>query len=102
MYVGKRIEIKKLSDKEVVLEIEGEDHTIGNLIARLAQEKKGVKFAAYRIPHPLIPKLIITLITDGSKKPIEVLKEVLNDIASMSRMFRAQLEKELEKIEKRS
>jgi len=101
MYMDKRVEIKKLTNKEVVLEIEGEDHTIGNLIARLAQQIEGVKFAAYRIPHPLIPKLIVTIITDGVKDPINVLREVLNNIVSMSRDFRAQLLEELRKHEER-
>ncbi len=90
-----RIEIIKNTDKELVLAIADEDHTIGNLISRLAEDKQGVVYSAYRIEHPLIPKLTITIVTDGSRKPLEVLKEVLKDIMDMSKEFEEKLSKQI-------
>lgn len=82
-----KIEVVKNTDKELIINIADEDHTIGNLIAKIAEDKPGVVYSAYRIEHPLIPKLTITIITDGSRKPLSILKEVLNDIAKQAIEF---------------
>lgn len=92
-----RIEIIKNTEKELVLTIADEDHTIGNLISKLAENKQGVVYSAYRIEHPLIPKLTITIVTDGSTKPLEILREVLKDIMEMSREFEEKLSKQVRK-----
>ncbi len=83
-----KIEVKKLEDTELELIIHDEDHTIGNLIVKLAEDKPGVTYVAYRIEHPLIPRLIVTLMTDGSVKALDVLKETLREIRNLSRQFR--------------
>ena len=88
-----KIEVKKLENTELELVVHDEDHTIGNLIVKLAENKPGVTYVAYRIEHPLIPRLIITLMTDGSRSAIEVLKETLYEIKSLSKQFRDEFNK---------
>ncbi len=90
-----RIEVIKNTDKELIINIADEDYTMGNLIAKLAEAKPEVVYSAYRIDHPLIPKLTLTIITDGSRAPIEVLKEVLNDISRMAKEFQEKFKEAL-------
>jgi len=40
-----------------------EDHTIGNLIRMHLLKNKEVKFAGYKVPHPLEPKVEIKVQT---------------------------------------
>ena len=83
-----KIEVKKLKDTELELIIHGEDHTLGNLIVKLAENEPGVTYVAYRIEHPLIPRLIVTLMTDGTVSALGVLKETLKEIKNLSKQFR--------------
>ncbi len=83
-----KIEVKKLESTELELIIHDEDHTLGNLIVKLAENKPGVTYVAYRIEHPLIPRLIITLMTDGSISALDVLKDTLKEIKDLSKQFR--------------
>jgi len=78
------IKVEKLNERELVIKLLGEDHTMGNLIAKSALKHPNVQIAAYSIDHPLVdvPKLV--LVTDGSKSPLEVLKEVIKDVMSLA------------------
>ncbi len=69
--------IRKRTDKELVVKLIGEDHTLGNLIAKMALTHPHVKLAAYVIEHPLEGSPVIRIITDGEVKPDQVLKEVI-------------------------
>ena len=75
-----KMRVIKKTDKEVEVEIEGEDHTLGNLIAKMALKHPNVTMAFYTLEHPLIGKLRIRVVTDGRKNVGEVLNEVLEDI----------------------
>ncbi len=77
--MGMRVEVRKLTDKEIVLKLHGEDHTLGNLVAKLALRHPNVTMAAYQIEHPLEGSPIIRIVTDGSKDALEVLREVLRE-----------------------
>ncbi len=78
------IEIRKLTDRELVIVYKDKDkHTIPNLISKLALNKPHVKYAAYIIDHPLVSYPEIVIVTDGSRKPLDVLKEVLVEARDM-------------------
>ncbi len=85
--------LEKVAEKGNRLEIRlrGEDHTMANLIVKLAIRKPHVTYAAYRIDHPLISDPVVIIATDGSVKPIDVLREVLSDIVKLSDEFREKL-----------
>lgn len=78
------MEVKVISktDRELVLEIHGEDHTLGNLLAKEALRHPDVEYAAYRIPHPLRNYFEFTLIVKPGADPGNVLKEVVRNIKS--------------------
>ncbi len=79
-----RIEVKKLTDKEVVIRLLNEDHTLGNLIAKMALKHPHVKMAAYVIEHPLEGSPTVRIITDGEVRAIDVLKEVIKESENIS------------------
>ena len=50
--------------------ISHEDHTIGNIVrAQLLKDRKIVKFAGYRKPHPLDPKIELKIQTYDESRP---------------------------------
>lgn len=79
MMMRMRVEVRKLTNKEVVLKIHGEDHTLGNLVAKLALRHPNVTMAAYQVEHPLEGSPVIRIVTDGNRDALEVLKDVLKE-----------------------
>jgi DNA-directed RNA polymerase subunit L len=75
-----KVEIRKLTSKELVMKLLGEDHTLGNLIAKEALKHPHVKLAAYSIEHPLEGSPVIRLVTDGEAEALEVFKEVVQNL----------------------
>lgn len=71
------VKIRKYADKELVLEIEGEDHTLANLLAKSALSNPHTKLATYVIEHPLVGTPVLRIVTDGTD-PLQVLKEVVS------------------------
>ncbi|PWN87022.1 RBP11-like subunits of RNA polymerase, partial [Acaromyces ingoldii] len=51
-----------------------EDHTLGNLLRHAVLAVPGVIFCGYRVPHPLEPRTVIKVQTDGSLTPVQALK----------------------------
>jgi len=74
------IKIEKLNDRELTIKLVGEDHTMGNLISKYALNHPNVQIAAYSIDHPLTEPPKVVLVTDGSKSPLEVLKDVIKEV----------------------
>jgi len=76
------IEVRKATFKELVIKLVGEDHTLGNLVAKEALKHPHVKLAAYAIEHPLEGSPIIRIVTDGEVSSTEVFKDILNSLKS--------------------
>jgi DNA-directed RNA polymerase II subunit RPB11 len=47
-----------------------EDHTMGNLLRMQLLQSKDIKFAGYRVPHPLEDKLEIKVQANKDTNPI--------------------------------
>jgi len=92
-----KLEIKKVDDKELIIKVFGETHTLGNLLAKSALRHPNVKLAAYSIEHPLEEAFVLRIVTDGSKPASEVLMEVVEGLVKLSdeivREFKSVLEK---------
>ncbi|MEM3142449.1 MAG: DNA-directed RNA polymerase subunit L [Zestosphaera sp.] len=71
------VRVRKYADKELVLEIEGEDHTLANLLAKSALSNPHTKLATYVIEHPLVGAPVLRIVTDVTD-PLQVLKEVVS------------------------
>ncbi|MEB2836547.1 MAG: RNA polymerase [Desulfurococcales archaeon] len=90
------VRILERSDNKAVYEIEGEDHTLGNLLEKLLVGDDRVSFASYENPHPLENKIVVTIVTKG-EPPDKLLREALERIIEMAREFREDYLKALER-----
>lgn len=70
------VRVRKYTERELVLTIEGEDHTLANLLAKSALSNPHTKLATYVVEHPLVGTPVLRIVTDGTD-PIQVLKEVV-------------------------
>jgi DNA-directed RNA polymerase II subunit RPB11 len=52
-----------------------EDHTMGNMLRHSVLAVPGVIFSGYRVPHPLEPRTVLKIQTDGTLTPIQALKQ---------------------------
>ena len=52
-----------------------EDHTLGNMLRHAVLAQPGVLFCGYKVPHPLEPRVLVKIQTDGSLTPAEVLQQ---------------------------
>ena len=80
-----------------------EDHTLGNLIRIQLLRDNKVRFAGYKVPHPLVTEAHVKVETMDSKtSPIAVFETALTDlqmeINTMEQQFKRQLS-ELEQSE---
>ncbi len=80
-----------------------EDHTLGNLIRIQLLRDNKVRFAGYKVPHPLVTEAHVRVETMDSKtSPIAVFETALTDlqmeINTMEQQFKRQLS-ELEQSE---
>ncbi|KAN0065414.1 DNA-directed RNA polymerase II core subunit [Thecaphora frezii] len=52
-----------------------EDHTLGNMLRHAVLANPAILFCGYRVPHPLEPKVLVKIQTDGSITPTDALKQ---------------------------
>lgn len=88
--------VRKHTDKELVIKLVGEDHTIGNLIAKIALSHPNVRLAAYTVEHPLEGSPVIRIVTDGTIDPGQVLREVVVKSKAITEKLLRELEETLE------
>jgi DNA-directed RNA polymerase subunit L len=69
---------KENNDLEGELQINNEDHTIGNLFSHGLTKNKFVKFAGYFMPHPLEKRVIINYKLNSGKFN-EILKDIIEN-----------------------
>lgn len=57
------LKVIEKTDKKLVFELKGEDHTFCNALKDELVQDENVKFASYRIEHPLlgIPKFMVEM-----------------------------------------
>ena len=65
-----------------VVNIQDEDHTLGNIVRLQLLRDRTVKFAGYRKPHPLENRVEVKCQTTGEKKPSEAIQDACNDLIS--------------------
>lgn len=87
--------ILKKTDRELLIEIYGEDHTLGNLITKEALNHPSVSYASYNIPHPLQDKLLIYIAVKENSDPVKVLREVCLRIKEYLSEFRRRVEERI-------
>jgi DNA-directed RNA polymerase subunit L len=88
-----QLRVLERKPNEVVIEVDGEGHTLCNLLESVLLEDEDVEFAGYSISHPLIAKPVIRVRTKGEKTPEEALKEAVAKILDRGRKLREEFEK---------
>ena len=88
-----KLKIKKVDEKAIEIELEGEDHSMANLIAKYALKNPHTKFAAYNVPHPLTANPVVQIVTDGTIHPLDLLEQVLKEILADIEEFKENVEK---------
>jgi DNA-directed RNA polymerase subunit L len=85
-------QIEDNSHEEGEIEINQEDHTIGNLLSSGLQNHKNVQFAGYHMPHPLEKRVIISFKLKSGKFK-EILKEVIENFIDTFEKIDKEIEK---------
>lgn len=91
------MDVKVISrdERKVVLEIYGEDHTLGNMLMKEALRHPAVEYAAYRIAHPLKNVVEFVLVVKEGSDMSVVFKEVIERLKEEIRGFRQAFERAL-------
>lgn len=74
------IRVISWNNVKLVLEIEGEDHTLGNLLMKEALRHPGVKNASYRILHPLGNVIEFTILIREDADMSTVIREIIDSL----------------------
>ena len=80
-----------------------EDHTMGNLICQqlLRDNSNFVRFAGYKVPHPLVHRIELKIQTTNSNvTPIDVLDTVLLDLNEKTENLQSEFRSEVERWKK--
>ncbi len=94
-----QIRILDKKPNELVIEVEGEGHTLCNLLESVLLEDEDVDFASYNISHPLVGNPVITVRTKGDKSPEAAIREAVEKILQRGRELRKEFEKTFGKTE---
>ncbi len=89
------VEVKRVTDNEIIIVIEGEDDTIGNLIAKSAVQHSNVVYATYRIPHPLERKVEIIISVDKNADLGSTISEIIQNIKEQLEEFKKKIDEVL-------
>ncbi len=87
---GESMEIRIIeeSKEKILFNLEGETHTLCNLLVKKLNEDKNVKYATYSIDHPLVgePKVMIEGkdVRAALKKAISELNSTADELKSLA------------------
>ncbi len=82
-----KIKVLKRTDNELKLEIEGEGHSLLNLLQKALLEDNNIAMAGYDVPHPLFDRGILYIQTKDKQNPEDVVKEAVKKIQSLNKDF---------------
>lgn len=86
------VKIVSKTERELVLEIHGEDHTLGDLLMKEALRNPFVEYAAYRILHPLKNVMEFVFVVKEGADMSTILKEIIERLKSEIGEFKRAVE----------
>ncbi len=89
------VKVLKKEGSELIIEVLGEDHTLGNLIAKEALLDPRVEYSSYRIPHPLQDRMEITLVAKQGEDPLKILVDVIDRLVEEIKVFKSLIEEKV-------
>jgi DNA-directed RNA polymerase subunit L len=90
-----RVEFLKRTSNELKIKIEGEGHTLCNLLQKTLLEDDTIEMAGYDVPHPLVDSAIVYVHTKGKRRAETALKEATEKIITRNKDFRKSFKKAL-------
>lgn len=90
------VKVIKYNGRELLLEVEGEDHTLGNLLVKEAIKHPLVEYASYRVPHPLKNTIQLTVVVKEGGDAIAVVREIVDSLKSQLLELKKILEEKVE------
>ena len=90
-----KIKVLKRTSNELKIEVEGEGHTLCNVLQKALVEDDTIEMAGYNVRHPLVDSAIVYVHTKGKRKPEAAVKEAAKKILSQSKEFRKSFQKAL-------
>ena len=82
-----KIKVLKRSDNELKLEIEGEGHSLLNLLQKALLEDDNIAMAGYDVPHPLFDRGILYVQVKDKQNPEDVVKEAVKKVQGLNKDF---------------
>jgi len=91
-----KLKILKNEPKELKVEVEGEGHTLCNIVQEALLNEKLVEFASYNLPHPLVSHPIIYVRTKGRITAVRAFERALKNLEKRVVKFKQELKRSLE------
>ena len=90
-----KVKVLEKTSNELKIEIEGEGHSLCDVLQKILLEDETVDMAGYNIPHPLLSHAIVYVRTKERRKPEAAIKDAVKKVKAQNKEFRASLEKAL-------
>ena len=82
-----KIKVLKRTDYELKLELEGEGHSLLNLLQKALLEDDNVVMAGYDVPHPLFDRGILYVQVKDKQNPEDVVKDAVKKVQDLNKDF---------------
>jgi len=90
-----KVKVLKRTSNELKIEVEGEGHTLCNVLQKAVLEDDTIEMAGYDVPHPLFDSATVYIRTKGKRRPEAALKEATKEILTRNKEFRKSFKKAL-------
>lgn len=88
-----KVNILKTTDNELKIEVEGEGHSLLNLLQKTLLEDDSIEMAGYHVPHPLFDRGVLYVHTKKQQNPEDVIKEAAKKVLDLSKDFQKSFKK---------
>ena len=88
-----KVNVLKRTDNDLKIEVEGEGHSLLNLLQKTLLEDDSIEMAGYDVPHPLFDRGILYVQTKEQQNPEDVIKEAAKKVLGLSKEFQKSFKK---------
>ncbi len=88
-----KIKVVKNTANEMKIEVEGEGHSLLNLLQKTILADDTIEMAGYDVPHPLIDRAILYVQTKEKQNPQDVINEATKKVLAISKEFQKSFKK---------
>ncbi|MFH1329016.1 MAG: DNA-directed RNA polymerase subunit L [Candidatus Bathyarchaeota archaeon] len=96
-----KVNLIKMDKNELKVEVEGEGHTLLNILQKFLLKNEKVEIAGYTVPHPLDRKAILYVKTKGRIEPsraiLEASEELKEETGEFLKIFKTSLKESRKK-----